>query len=268
MKQKHSSKEVTKENAEFFETVFGKDMKANDVSIVDKKEHIIKTMLNDGNTPTGLKIVSSIFGYLITFFTMFVPVALIISTCISAKIYSDGNILNQQIVLGILKILGISLLSFIILKIVEFLISAFMIWIYSSILTSLSGRTAVLQERIKEHLKTEDAKNNEPTESNKVNCSMNPEESPVAMAKAVERLVTLYIAYTTEKDPSITLPDNAALKRTFMAILFNIYKQGYNGKNDIPAKDVLTGVDNPFKFDILEFIIQWAKATDWFTKPF
>ena len=256
--------QVSKENGEMFETVFGKDMKAEGVEYVDKKESVIKSMIDGGNTPLGLKIISSVFGYLQSFFTMFLPIGLLISTCIKHNLS-----FNRELILSIMTVLGISLGSFCILKIIEFLISALLIWMYSNILTDISGRTAVLQERIRSHLKTENAEDLK-KEENKPHLpeTMNPEESPMAMVKAVERLMTLYIAHTMEKDPSATLPNNDILKRTFMTILFNIYKQGYNGKNDIPAKDVLTGVDNPFKFDIFEFIIQWAKATDWFTKPF
>ena len=245
---------VNKENGELFETVFGKDMKDKNVEYSDKKEHIIKSMLNSGNNPLGLRIVSSIFNYLQLFFTVFLPISLLVSICMKTP-----NIID------ILKILGLSVSTFCVLKIVEFLISAFMIWIYSNILTSLSGRTAVLQERIKSHLKTEDAKNNQVNKADvsKTEENLDPENSPLAMAKTVNRLVELFIS---EKRENIDISkDN--LIRIVMNILFNIYKQGYNGKDDIP-KTVLGPITYPLEEDIFDFIIEVAKTSDWFKKPF
>lgn len=255
---------VDKETGQFFETVFGKDMKAENVEYTDKKEHIIKSMLNDGNTPTGLKIVSSIFGYLITFFTMFVPVSLLVS--VFNHVYTN-KILDSQIIISVFKILCLSLVLFIILKIIEFLISAFMIWIYSSILTKLSGRSAVLQERIRSHLKTEDAKNGI-NDENKSQQILNPEDSPYALSMVVHKIVDM-IGVGDNCKINVSPKNVETLNKIVMTILFNIYKQGYNGKTEISANDVITGVeDDPSSKYVFEFIMNIIKTSEWFTKPF
>ena len=265
---------VSEENGKVFETVFGKDAKADNVEYTKKKESVIKSMVDGGNTPLGLKIVSSVFGYLQSFFTMFLPLGLIISTCIKHEMS-----FNKDLIYSILIILGISTGSFCILKIVEFLISALLISFYSNALTKLSGRTAVLQERIRSHLKTEDVKNQEtkPEDGNpgvtyeyEDNGSMNPEDSPMAMKRSVDRLKTIFIS-SIQEDPNNKedLPDDNTLTRIFMTILFNLYKNGCNGKFDASKDIAIQGVEEyPISIKVFIFIMEMAKSTAWFTKAF
>ncbi len=173
MKNKQNKKTVSKENAEIFEKVFGKDLKAKDVEYVAKKQNVIKQMLDGGSTPTGLKVVKSIFGYLQSFFTMFIPIGATTAICLTAR---DGELIPS-----LLKLLGISVACFSILKIAEFFVSAILIGIYSSILSKVSARTIAVQEKIKAHLKAKDAKHgvSPEAETNAPNQSqaMSPEDA-------------------------------------------------------------------------------------------
>lgn len=254
--KKEKEKTVSKQNGEMFETIFGKDMKAEDVKYTDKKENVIKSMLDGGSTPIGLQITKSIFGYLQSFFTMFVPMGLIFATCVTSK----------NIIVDLLKILGLSVAGYCILKIIEFFISALMIHIYSSILVKASARSKYLQEKIKDHLKTEDAKDGI-VENDKPEI-INPCESPLAMAKIVNKIVQIYIErygiHSPDRDNTINF-----LKKITMTIFFNIYQKGLNNSDSIPKDEALFTVDDyEVSNTLFDIILEIIKTSQWFTKPF
>ena len=256
--KKEKKPAVSKQNGEMFETIFGKDMKSDKVEYVEKKENIIKSMLDGGSTPIGLKIIQSVFSYLQSFFTMFVPMGLIFATCLTSR----------NIVVDLLKILGFSVAGYCVLKIIEFLISALMIHIYSSVLIKASERSKYLQEKIKSHLKMEDAKDGIIEEEKKPEV-LNPNDSPLAMAKIVEKVVLRYIMSHGLKSPDKDDEVNF-LKRITMTIFFNIYQNGFNNTDveQIP-NTVLAGVENYEVSDkLLSIIKNVIKMSEWFTKPF
>ena len=54
-----------------------------------------------------------------------------------------------------------------------------------------------------------------------------------------------------------------------MTILFNLYKNGYNGKFDASKDVAIQGVEEyPISTKVFIFIMEMAKSTAWFTKAF
>ena len=262
---------ISKEHAEMFKNIVGDTSNASDIEITEK-ENIMKDMLNKGDTPPGLKIVESIFNYICNFFSIYVPITILIGlSCdyIGKNAFDVSNIF-KYLAPNVFKTLAFSVISFCVIKIVEFFISCFLIAYYSKVLDKTYKQAKAMEDKIKEKVdgKEENTDSSEPKVGNSNDAAF------------VFNNIVSGICREAVMDKGMIPMDLTDLKQNVSAILYNIFKT--NSMPKVKDRDFSEGIINGTIYDESLFehasnkkedqlyaykcIYKAGIKTNWFTK--
>lgn len=163
---------INPEHAKAFEELFGPDAKGGNVEIRDPR---VQKKMDDMSMPIPLKLCNSFFGLLLTIFTKILPISIVGGLVLKEILINDydfsslANTLKLIIYFIIPKIFYMVIIAcifWVVLQTLNYFVQFFIVKIYEIQLKKLVKECEANENAIKDHLKSQDKKDDEQQERN------------------------------------------------------------------------------------------------------